>query len=465
MRRRKRRRTMRTESGDASSSRADADTSVLCVHGVCSVRPDAVSDAPRSFNASDKGKHLQVSENGLTVEYDGPDDTEKNACSVRTHSSVPVSGVALFYFEISVDDAGKRGNIGVGLCGGSVKLEKMPGWEHGSFGYHGDDGLIFRQSGEAGNKYGPKYGAGDTVGCCWDLVDDVVFFTKNGVFLGRAFEGLSGPLFPTIGMQTKGGRITANFGAAPFAYDIEGYARQQRERVLAEVNTRPLPADGRLLANAVLGYLIHSGYAETAASFAADAGRVDVLDAERASMLERQAVCAKIVAGDIDGAIADLRVKFPCVLETPDRNVLFLLRTQKFIEMIVSGASPEDAVEYGQKELAPFREPPLVGRVPSGSPSDGSSPSGKANPYSKALQDVYSLLVYVNPAECPNKHLTKQSRRDMVAAMLNAAILRSQGRATKSVLERLVCHSELVLRKSLKQANGPFALLGVKDFM
>lgn len=439
MRRRKRRRTMRSE----EPRRADEDDQRLCLGGVCAVRRLPDVEVPTAFNHKDMGKHLRCSEDGLTINYDGPGDDDKDACSVRTHCPVPRRGVALYYFEITVVDAGSCGNIGVGLCEKGVKLEKMPGWESGSFGYHGDDGLVFQQSGQPGNKYGPKYSTGDTVGCCWDMVEGFVFFTRNGEFLGRAFDGLKNVLYPTVGMQTKGGRLTANFGANEFRYNIEDYARSQRERVVSAVRVRSLPHDIRLLEKTVLGYLIHSGYAGTAAAFARDSGKTEMLDKERDAMIERQAVCASVSKGEIDAAMKALGEKFPTVLQQ-SADVAFLLHTQKFIEMIVGGAGPEETVWYGKNALSEFR---------------------KTKEEEQTLEQVYSLLAYVNPKTSPNGDLCSQERRDMVARRLNAAILKSQGREMRSNLERLVCHTQLVLDEAMKHGNGPFALVTVKDFL
>ena len=49
---------------------------------------------------------------------------------------------------------------GIGFSARSVKLDRLPGWEKGSYGYHGDDGNAFEGSG-TGKPYGPVFVAGD----------------------------------------------------------------------------------------------------------------------------------------------------------------------------------------------------------------------------------------------------------------------------------------------------------------
>lgn len=434
-------------------------TNRLCVKGICSVHITASILAPGAFSDKDKASYLDCSSDGMIVSYTGPGSDEKEAASVRTDHPIPIAGVAMYYFEVGIADQGETGRIGIGLCDRSVKLEKMPGWESGSYAYHGDDGMLFRQTGIAGTTYGPKYGSDDIIGCCWDLVDNTVLFTKNGKNLGVAFSNLSGTLYPTVGMQSKGGRIKANFGDSPFVFDIEAYAQQQREKALGIVMARDLPQDYRILSDTVLAYLMHNGYAQTAAAFAKDAGRESIYEEERESMLRRQAVCEKVLQGNIDAAIRDVEKQFPHVLST-QLNMRFLLCTQKFIEMIVSGSSPEEAVQYGQRDIAIFRDKEYIQ-----SQEKEHGPSDSVLPYADILRDVYSLLAYGNPSESPAGHLTRQSRREMVADRLNSAILASQGRPMRSMLERFISQSETVLKHVLSMRNGAAALVSAQDML
>lgn len=437
----------------------------ICVNGVCSVHPrDRMQPHPTCFSDTDKAEHLECSADGLNVSYVGPGQEEKDAASVRTDNPIPLKGLALYYFEVTVLDQGDTGRVGVGLCAQKVSLVKMPGWESGSYAYHGDDGLLFRQTGNAGAQYGPKYGTDDVIGCCWDQVDGSVFFTKNGKNLGPAFYNLSGSLYPTIGMQSTSGRVRANFGTDRFVFDIEAHAQQQRDNVLNSVMEKRLPTDYRILSDTVLSYLMHNGYSKTAVAFAKDAGREAIYQRGRDSMMKRQAVCDMVLAGDIDGAIHQLEKQFPHVLKT-QLNIRFLLRTQKFIEMIVSGASPEETVEYGRRKLRVFQDKGYLQEQESASGVQGQSNADASLQYANTLRDVYLLLAYGNPAESPMGYLTKQSRREMVADQLNSAILASQGRAMRSILERFLSQTECIMNHLLKMDNGPAALVAVQDLL
>ena len=49
-------------------------------------------------------------------------------------------------------------------------------------------------------------------GCCVNLINKTVFYTKNGINLGVAFFDVPLGLYPTVGLQTPGEVADANFG-------------------------------------------------------------------------------------------------------------------------------------------------------------------------------------------------------------------------------------------------------------
>ena len=56
------------------------------------------------------------------------------------------------------------------------------GWyNNNSWGYHGDDGMF------CGKIYGPLFTTGDTIGCCFNSKNNMIFYTKNGVHLGSYY--------------------------------------------------------------------------------------------------------------------------------------------------------------------------------------------------------------------------------------------------------------------------------------
>ena len=74
----------------------------------------------------------------------------------------------------------------MGLCRPETDVTGMPGWRKTSWGYHGDDGCKFNHPVGIGSKYAEPYAAGDVVGCGLSLQTSQLFFTRNGVNLGKS---------------------------------------------------------------------------------------------------------------------------------------------------------------------------------------------------------------------------------------------------------------------------------------
>lgn len=98
--------------------------------------------------------------------------------------------------------------MAIGFCTlGAAGLE-FPGWpplkrdfSTRSWAYHGDDGGYFDGISPRGMDHGPRYRAGDTVGCGIDLEEGRMWFTLNGKRLEKEFLGVGGRLFPVVGLD------------------------------------------------------------------------------------------------------------------------------------------------------------------------------------------------------------------------------------------------------------------------
>ncbi|CAI2177082.1 2127_t:CDS:2, partial [Funneliformis geosporum] len=140
---------------------------------------------------------------------------DENCAAIRANFPIPEQ-CGLFYFEVDIIDKGENGEIGIGFCTKSASLNKMPGWEDSSWGYHGDDGNTYLNN--DGKSYGPKFMTGDTIGCSLNIRNNTVFYTRNGVNLGIAFRDLKNALYPCVGILSPGGTVGANFGYRKFKY-------------------------------------------------------------------------------------------------------------------------------------------------------------------------------------------------------------------------------------------------------
>ncbi|KAM7379804.1 hypothetical protein PAMP_005327 [Pampus punctatissimus] len=244
------------------------------------------------------------------------------------------------------------------------------GWDKHSYGYHGDDGHSFCSSG-TGQPYGPTFTTGDVIGCCVNLINNTCFYTKNGHSLGIAFTDLPPNLYPTVGLQTPGEVVDANFGQHPFVFDIEDYMREWRTKIQAQIDRFPIgDREGEwqsMIQKMVASYLVHHSYCATAEAFAKSTDQA--VHEELASIKNRQKIQKLVLSGRMGEAIETTQQLYPNLLErNPD--LLFMLKVRQFIEM-VNGTDSEVRCLGG-------RSPKSQDSYP-GSPRPFSSPGHKAS--------------------------------------------------------------------------------------
>ncbi|KAI7832977.1 hypothetical protein BX661DRAFT_178903 [Kickxella alabastrina] len=179
--------------------------------------------------------NMAVASDRVDVRYTGPGRTDGDAAMILTNNCIPMH-TGVYYFEAYIKSRGQSGYIGIGLSRKHVQRSRLPGWDEGSWGYHGDDGNVFDCDGR-GTPFGPGFASGDTVGCGMDFMKKRIFFTRNGVFVGYAFREIdtSKPLYPCVGMRTPGEHVVANFGRKAFMYDICHYVSEARTEALGLV--------------------------------------------------------------------------------------------------------------------------------------------------------------------------------------------------------------------------------------
>jgi hypothetical protein len=172
---------------------------------------------------------IEISVDSLKVFYKGLGKNDEDAAAIRSNFHIPKTQY-IFYFETKIINAGRSGFIGIGFCSKKVDLDRLPGWEKDSLGYHGDDGNIFKDSG-IGMSYGPNFTTGDTIGLCWNLFKKNIFFTKNGTALKTAFFRYcpfnNRQMFPVVGLRTPGESVEVNFSRFKFEFDINSYISKE----------------------------------------------------------------------------------------------------------------------------------------------------------------------------------------------------------------------------------------------
>uniref|UniRef100_K3WMB1 F-box domain-containing protein n=1 Tax=Globisporangium ultimum (strain ATCC 200006 / CBS 805.95 / DAOM BR144) TaxID=431595 RepID=K3WMB1_GLOUD len=172
--------------------------------------------------------------------------------SIRTESTLrPLAsaralGVNVCYFEASILGCGS-----VGIASISTTAERVAygfgsqshlGWFPVSYGYHGDDGLLYwndckmRIVGGAQRAYGPSWGdatslrrrqaaASVTIGCGFCLDTRQLFYTLDGRFLGLAPVTIkpSCAFAAAVSLHQIGDSVEINFGCSAFKFDIDAY--------------------------------------------------------------------------------------------------------------------------------------------------------------------------------------------------------------------------------------------------
>ncbi|KAJ8277055.1 hypothetical protein GJAV_G00070970 [Gymnothorax javanicus] len=309
---------------------------------------------PRSWSPKDKFSYIGLSQNNLRVHYKGHGKTPKDAASVRATHPIPAA-CGVYYFEVKIVSKGRDGYMGIGLSAQGVNMNRLPGWDKHSYGYHGDDGHSFCSSG-TGQPYGPTFTTGDVIGCCVNLINNTCFYTKNGHGLGIAFTDLPPNLYPTVGLQTPGEVVDANFGQHPFVFDIEDYMHEWRTKIQSQIDRYPIgEREGEwqtMIQKMVASYLVHHGYCATAEVFAKSTDQA--VHEELASIKNRQKIQKLVLAGRMGEAIETTQQLYPTLLErNPD--LLFMLKVRQFIEMVngtdsevrcLGGRSPKSQDSY-----------------------------------------------------------------------------------------------------------------------
>ncbi|KAM6300530.1 ran-binding protein 10 isoform 3-T3 [Aegotheles albertisi] len=181
---------------------------------------------------------------------------------------------------------------------------------------------------------------------------------------GIAFTDLPSNLYPTVGLQTPGEIVDANFGQQPFVFDIEDYMREWRAKIQSTIKRFPigdrLGEWQAMLQNMVSSYLVHHGYCSTATAFA----RVTdtTIQEEQTSIKNRQRIQKLVLAGRVGEAIEATQQLYPGLLEH-NPNLLFMLKCRQFVEMVngtdsevrcFSARSPRSQDSYpGSPSLSP----------------------------------------------------------------------------------------------------------------
>lgn len=359
-----------------------------------------------TFNSS--GMFQMVSMDKMSVQYVGSSQHGYDVGAVQANCPAPTKRIA-YYFEMTVKNAGQKGQVAIGFTTKEFNLRRQPGWEANSCGYHGDDGFLYHGQGK-GEPFGPTYTSDDTVGAGINYSALEFFFTKNGELVGTVGKDIKGLLYPTIAVHGPNEEVTVNFGKQPFRFDIEAFMLKERlkqDELIEKVTLSPNVSHW-----IVRSYLLHYGYQDTVNSFDVESGIMSPHiptpqengfheQGDAYALSNRKILRQFIRIGDIDSVFRSLRERYPQIMQSETSVICFLLHSQRFIEYIRAGQLME-AVHYARAELNKFFT---------------------IKPFDDLLEDVIALLAYEDPSKSCVGHLLEPGQREFVADAVNAMVL------------------------------------------
>ncbi len=110
---------------------------------------------------------------------------------VGTDNPVPVHWPG-FYFEVEITNSGKANSaIALGFAEEVRNNRQWPDVLEGSYTYHITNGSLYRGSQLFKSQFGAPCAKGDVIGCGYTKEHKVIFFTRNGTYLGNAFTNVN----------------------------------------------------------------------------------------------------------------------------------------------------------------------------------------------------------------------------------------------------------------------------------
>jgi hypothetical protein len=159
---------------------------------------DTLRGAAFCFDRSNSGPAIFVSGDGMQATYGSNESwktivgTEPFSCG-RNHWEIKIESSSTAYLFIGV--ATRRADLTTFLGGDDF------GW-----GYIGDRALYHKRT--KVKAYGERFGQGDVIGVTLDMDRGTLSFSKNGLDLGVAFDGLAGEIYPAVAFYNQGQQIS-----------------------------------------------------------------------------------------------------------------------------------------------------------------------------------------------------------------------------------------------------------------
>lgn len=178
-----------------------------------------------TWNSADKGADLVLSNGNLTITPGAAMPGSYESCR-----STNAKSAGKLYFEVRCDVAGASNYGMIGVADSAMPTyaggTSYPGGGATGWGYYEQTGDKYHLA--AATPYGSAFVAGNIIGVAVDLGAGLIWFSLNGAWqasgspsagTGAAFSGLTGSLFPAIGIYgISGSTFTARFISSSQTY-------------------------------------------------------------------------------------------------------------------------------------------------------------------------------------------------------------------------------------------------------
>jgi hypothetical protein len=352
------------------------------------------TDKPKKLDFRDKSRH--ISTDGYICE-----NTKDEIGLIR--SDCPIPPVGNFYFEFEILKYDKKSKVSIGVCLKSNVTSTLPGYDKNSFGiffstfhtkgYRSTDGNKCLES-INGEPYGSSYEEGDFVGVFVNFLTNSIFFTKNGIAFGEAFQGISKlNLYPCVGLLFS--KVRVNFGKEEFKFDVSPILKESKQFIYKQIEKDNILFNEINFKDIILEYLYKNGYTETCEKLGKKIEKSD----------SRKMIMNSIQTGDYLDSIELISKYYPNIVD----HVMFHLKSQIFIEM----EKNEDALKFAQRELSPFMN----------------------SKYEKDLMRIFSLIT-LHPS-CEMKD-SIETQRERLSNFVNETILKDENLDPNSSLLKMM---------------------------
>ncbi|TGZ77704.1 SPRY-domain-containing protein [Ascodesmis nigricans] len=423
---------------------------------------------------------------------------------------------------------GEKKQIGIGFCGDKASLSKVPGWEADSWAYHGDEGesFCYGKKSSYGPAFDSQDVIGCGVNFRTRTAFFTKNGNNLGVAF-RDINPRKKKFYPVVGFKRTGETVRVNFGQDKFVFDIDQYMQKEKEDAYAQIYKNPPvqklcpPLEETALIQALISqYLSHECFVETARAFAEvvknENRTLEIPDSPITAAIlntkhetdaaHRQTIRNAIVQGNIIRALKLTKRLYPNVLQ--DNDLCFRLHRRRLLEMfreiservenesenLANGDSADQKSHHHSGDEMEVDEPMAEEATWDIMDMDDDNENGSTGQHiqnvdtldgvvkyarqlrvqfhadtrpeiKKSLDEVFSLIAYLDPKSSVMAHLLDESERLKDAEMLNSAILRSQNKGPVAALERLVKQSS-VLVQDLSEEGGPGAFVNIRnDFL